>query len=609
MNEKTLVRKGLGFLNMRSVFKFTALRKKNRDRPFFIFEGRAYTYEETYDQALRYARLFAGYRKRMVEGGRLEPGDQLPVGVYMDNCPEFVFAFFGAAISGSVIIAINTGFRGETITRVAKRAEIALLITDTNSLDEVERTLPDMEIDKDDVYVVGEETGSFQGMEAGLSAADPGIEFPSKIDNFSLLIVIYTSGTTGEPKGVPCTHIKLLGAAGLTWSRLRLGDDDRGYICMPMFHSNAWFIGILPVMIGGSSFVLKRRFSASAFENDILEHGVTYMNYVGQPIHYILVALEKKYGSPEAVEAALAGHPKNRFRIAHGNGAPPVDRKKLIRYLNMDHVYELYGSTEASINTVLMPGDPIESLGRLKSKKVVILDENDRECPPGEVDEAGKLINYDAAVGEICKITKQENVIFEGYFKNTEATSSKFRDGYFRSGDLGHVRVINGKRYLYFDGRTDDWIRKDGENFSAENVVQHVLNLDDVALATAYGVPCEVSDEKVMAALQLRKGASFDPDKTFDCFMQMQEEGGMDPKWMPDYIRIVESFELTHQTQKILTRPLKRSHFNLEKFPDLEVYYRQRGDKTFKKLTPEAWAEIGKAFKETGRENLLYAGL
>jgi len=84
---------------------------------------------------------------------------------------------------------------------------------------------------------------------------------------------------------------------------------------MPLFHSNAWYIGILPQMIVGGSFVLKRRFSASAFEEDMLAQGVTFLNYVGQPLHYIIDALERKYGSGEAVEAALAKHPRNSSAV------------------------------------------------------------------------------------------------------------------------------------------------------------------------------------------------------------------------------------------------------------------------------------------------------
>jgi len=141
------------------------------------------------------------------------------------------------------------------------------------------------------------------------------------VDNTRPVLVIYTSGTTGLPKGVPCTHLKMIGAGAVVQGTVRLKKEDRGYICMPLFHSNAWYVGVLSIMIAGASFVLKRKFSASAFESDILEHGVTFMNYVGQPLHYILTALEKKYGSVEDVEAALAHHSKNRFRIAYGNGA------------------------------------------------------------------------------------------------------------------------------------------------------------------------------------------------------------------------------------------------------------------------------------------------
>ena len=58
-------------------------------------------------------------------------------------------------------------------------------------------------------------------------------------------------------------------------------------------------------------------------------------------------------------------------------------------------------------------------------------------------------------------------------------------------------------------GRTDDWIRKDGENFSALQVARLLQEHGDVSLAAAYGVPCAVSDELVMAALKLRDGTAF----------------------------------------------------------------------------------------------------
>jgi hypothetical protein len=78
----------------------------------------------------------------------------------------------------------------------------------------------------------------------------------------------------------------------------------------------------------------------------------------------------------------------------------------------------------------------------------------------------------------------------------------------------------------------------------------------------------------------------------------------MDPKWMPDYIRIVDAFSVT-ETQKIVYRGLKSEHFNIERTPGMRVYFQQRGDDTYRPLTREAFAAIRNRFLETGREELL----
>jgi len=605
------MRKGLWFADVGSVFRWLALSRSRRNRPFLLFEGRTYTYGEVADQAARYACLFRAARKDRRSDRRVGPGEQLAIGMYQENTPEFVFAFFGAALSGDVLFGINTGHRGETLANCIKQARITLVLADPTRLPMVEGVLPLVEgFRREDLLLVdGAEEGAegkVRTVEEALAACGAGTESRrrKRTDLFSPLIVIYTSGTTGAPKGVPLSHFKIVAAGLITRRRLRLTRKDRGYVTMPLFHANSWYLGILPVLMAGGSFVLKRRFSASAFEEDILEYGATFMNYVGQPLHYILHALEGKYGGGEAVETALARHPRNRFRIAHGNGASPLDREKFVRYLGMEHIYEAYGSTEAPVTTVVFPGDLAGSVGRLRDRKVVILNERDEPCPPGVTDDQGRLRNYEEAVGEIAKKINRDNIFFDRYVNNPEASDKKFRGGYFRSGDLGHIRIAGGKRYLYFNGRTDDWIRKDGENFSAENVLEFALKLPNVELAAAYGVPCEVSDEKVMIAVKPKEGTSFDPKASFAWFMQQQKDSGMDPKWMPDYVRIVDAFAVT-QTQKIVSRPLKSENFNIERHPDMRVYFRQRGDDTFRPLTAEHFSEIRNHFVKTGREGLL----
>jgi acyl-CoA synthetase (AMP-forming)/AMP-acid ligase II len=251
-----------------------------------------------------------------------------------------------------------------------------------------------------------------------------------------------------------------------------------------------------------------------------------------------------------------------------------------------------------------MPGEPMDSVGRVSSKKIVILDANDQPCPPGIVDDNDRLVNYEEAVGEIAREIGEDNIFFDGYFKNNQATNKKYRNGYYCSGDLGHIRVIDGKRFLFFNGRTDDWIRKDGENFSAENVTKYAESMPGVELAVAYGAPCSVSDEKAMAAIKLYSNMSFDPQAAFDWFMDQERHGGMDPKWMPDYIRIVDNFPVT-RTHKLLIRPLKRDHFNIEKCPEMKIYYRQRGDTTYHLFTRETYLDTRQNFEKNGRLQLL----
>ena len=87
-----------------------------------------------------------------------------------------------------------------------------------------------------------------------------------------------------------------------------------------------------------------------------------------------------------------------------------------------------------------------------------------------------------------------------------------------------------------------------------------------MALAVAYGVPCSISDELVMAAIKLRDGARFDPQAFFDWCEAQVDGGSMDRKWMPDFVRLVDDFEYT-QTQKVLVRNLKKVHFDLRRIP------------------------------------------
>ena len=96
----------------------------------------------------------------------------------------------------------------------------------------------------------------------------------------------------------------------------------------------------------------------------------------------------------------------------------------------------------------------------------------------------------------------------------------------------------------------------------------------------------------------------FDP-VTFYAFCDEQvQHGGMDRKWFPDFVRIVDEFEYT-QTQKILVRNLKRVHFDRRRLPDARLYWRQRGGSAFRELTREAYESLRGEFERREKLALL----
>jgi len=578
------------------------------ERKVFLMHGdRTWTYRQLRNESVRVAHFL---RARLGQIDDARPGH---VAMMLENHLELVSLIGGCAYAGMTLFGINTGLRGDTLAGVINQSRARLLVVDERLLPEVERvksalkTVPPEQIlvlrTTDGTLSTGTDLLAAMASEVGPSGASldvPGVD----VEGTTNLMVIYTSGTTGLPKGINNNHLKLL-ATGLGVStQLELGPDDVGYACMPLFHSNAVFVGMMPAFWVGGSCGIRERFSASGFVPDVLRYGVTYWNYVGEPVHYVLGAIEKQYGGDEArIIAELANHPDNHLRYAVGNGASPADIDRFIKWLGLEDMYELYGSTEAAIATFRTKSDPRGSVGSVTDPAVKILNERGDECPPATLGPDGKIINYAEAVGEICRVAA-DTALFQGYFDNPEANRSKYRDGVYHSGDLGHIVTTNGIRYLYFDGRTDDWIRKDGENFSAQQVGRLLNEHPDVDLAAAYGVPCAVSDELVMVALKLKPGARFDPKGFFDFCESQVSDGGMDRKWFPDFVRLVDDFDFTN-TQKILVRNLKALHFCRRRLADAPIFWRTRGDTAFRPFSSADYQTVRRQFEAAERTEML----
>lgn len=592
-------------LTVRDQIEARAQHPVTENKVVLMHNERSWTYRQWRDESVRVAHFL---QQRLGRSDDNRPGH---VAMILENHLELLSLYGGCAYAGLTLFGVNTGLRGDVLAGVVNHSRARLVVVDERFLPELERARGGFEhVAPENILVLRTQGGEVAAnsdwlgcieKEVGAASLDaPGVD----IEPTTNLMVIYTSGTTGLPKGINNNHLKLCAVGIGVSTNMGLTSDDVGYACMPLFHSNAMFVGFMPAVWVGGSMGLRERFSASQFVPDVMKYGVTYWNYVGEPVHYVLSAIEKQYGGDEQrIAAEITNNPKNTLRYAVGNGASPPDIDRFSRWMGLEDMLELYGSTEAAISTFRRKGDPRGCVGEITDTAVQIVNEKGDVCVPAELDKDGKILNYDACVGEICRVAADTN-LFQGYFDNSKANESKYRDGVYHSGDLGHILIRDGKRFLFFDGRTDDWIRKDGENFSAGQVGRVLTEHPDVALAVAYGVPCSVSDELVMAAVKLREGVEFDAKGFFEWCDAQVTGGSMDRKWFPDYVRLVDDFEYT-QTQKVLVRNLKKVHFDRRRLRSEPIYWRERGDAAFKTLTGDDYERIHKTFEKAEKADLL----
>lgn len=196
-----------------------------------------------------------------------------------------------------------------------------------------------------------------------------------------------------------------------------------------------------------------------------------------------------------------------------------------------------------------VPGTPPGSLGRPQEGIKILDPVTGQECPPAKFGPDGEVVNLDEAVGELVNTAGAG--LFAGYYKDEAADANRMRGGMYWSGDLAY-RDEDG--WVYFAGRTSDWLRVDGENLAAAPIERLLLRHPDVNRVAVYAVPDESVGDQVMAAIVLRDGAEFEP-REFEKFLDGQSDLGT--KMRPRYLRVATELPST-ATNKILKRDLVR---------------------------------------------------
>ena len=278
---------------------------------------------------------------------------------------------------------------------------------------------------------------------------------------------------------------------------LLCGRDDVPYSAMPLFHGNALNACVFPALRVGAMIALAPQvLGLGVHRRRARANGCTYFSSIGRVLNYVLATPER----PDDAD--------NPLKLVLGPESSAADMVEFKRRFGCP-VFAGYGSSENAIILLPAPGSARGALGVApEGDDVAVLDSvTGEECPTALFDDAGKLVNGDAAIGELVGRNALDR--FEGYYNNADAGHDRSRNGWYWSGDLAYRDEAG---IFWFAGRTADWIRVDGENFAAAPIERILARFTGLESAVVYGVPDERNaEDQVMACLELNERRQFDP--------------------------------------------------------------------------------------------------
>jgi fatty-acyl-CoA synthase len=405
------------------------------------------------------------------------------VALLMPNRADYVAIWLGLTRVGCTVALLNTNLSHKALTHCLCISGAQFLVT------------------SDFVALVNDAGGlalndwplSEMASIDGSALTEP---FPSPHD---VALFIYTSGTTGLPKAAKVTHRRVtewsFWFAGMT----NAAPHDSLYNCLPMYHSIGGIVAVGSMLVAGGSVVIRDRFSASRFWDDVVKSQCTICQYIGELCRYLTVA------PVNPVER------RHRLRLAVGNGLQVNVWRNFQDRFAIPQILEYYAATEGVLSLYNCEGKP-GSIGRIPpilepyfATKLIRVDQETGEpvrdaagfCVVADRDEPGEAITR-----------IWEDRTFDGY-DDVEASLRKmlrsvFVDGdrWYRTGDLMRKDAAG---FYYFVDRLGDTFRWKGENVSTTEVTNVVRACPGVIDAVVYGVKVSQNEGRAgMAAITTR---------------------------------------------------------------------------------------------------------
>jgi fatty-acyl-CoA synthase len=463
------------------------------DTPALLSDRESFTYRALAERTNQYARW-------ALEQGL---GKDDVVCLLMTNRPEYFALWLGITSVGSVVSLLNTNLVGASLAHCIRIVSPKKIVVSAEFVDTVLEVLPQLDaspaiwahgcdiahfarIDRDVERLSGEPLGSSE-------------QRPAAIEDLALYI--YTSGTTGLPKAAKVSHVRVMQWSHWFAGMMDVQPTDRMYNCLPMYHSVGGVQAVGAMLVAGGSVVVREKFSARQFWNDVVRWDCTLFQYIGELCRYLLHA------------EFSANETEHRIRVACGNGLSAEiwdafkDRFRIPQFL------EFYAATEGNISLFNIRGKR-GAIGHIPpylthrfSPMLIVTDIETAEparnelgvCIPCASNQVGE------ALGKIVDDASNSGSNFEGY---TSADASEKRilrdvveigDRWFRTGDLMRR---DEKGYYYFVDRIGDTFRRKGENVATSEVAEIICSFPGVQHANVYGVAVPGVDGRVgMATL------------------------------------------------------------------------------------------------------------
>ena len=387
------------------------------------------------------------------------------------NGPALVIAFLAVAARGAAAAPLNPALGVAEMTAELDDLRITRLLHDgsaaaATAAAETQVAASSMGM-RDALLQVDDEAG-----EPVEDAGDPG----------ALALLLHTSGTTSKPKTVPIRQRNLIASTGVIARGYGLHGDDVTMCVMPLFHVHGLVATVLATLSTGGTVVLPR-FRPSTFWDDVASHGATW--YTAVPtIHARLLT--------RALELPQA--PRHDLRFVRSCSAPlPTVLWRRYEDAIGAPLVEAYGMTEAAHQMSSNPLPPAErrpgTVGRATGVEITPLDDDWRPV----------------AAGEDGEVAVRGPSVVDQYLDNPAATAASFRDGWFRTGDVGK---LSADGYLTLVGRVKELINRAGEKISPYEVEEALLSHPAVAEAAVYPMPDEKYGEQVGAVVVLQGEAT-----------------------------------------------------------------------------------------------------